>query len=127
MPLSSSLRASNTRHVKVFGELEFWLSIIKVAAIIAMIGGGIILLFMGASLSDGGHSGVDNLWVHGGFAPNGIGGLLASLTVVVFAFDATSRPSASPRAKPPTPATPSHAPSTLSPPVFFSSMWGRWP
>ncbi|MFT3945078.1 MAG: amino acid permease [Ancrocorticia sp.] len=76
----------NTRHVKVFGELEFWLSIIKVAAIIAMIAGGTILLFMGVSLSDGGHSGVDNLWIHDGFAPNGIAGLLASLTVVVFAF-----------------------------------------
>ena len=76
----------NTRHVKVFGELEFWLSIIKVAAITAMIAGGVILLFMGVSLSAGAHSGADNLWIHGGLAPNGIGGLLASLTVVVFAF-----------------------------------------
>lgn len=76
----------NTRHVTVFGELEFWLSLIKVTAIIAMIAGGIALLVLGVSLSDGGHTGIDNLWSHGGFAPNGLPGLLASLTVVVFAF-----------------------------------------
>ncbi|MSS84706.1 amino acid permease [Actinomycetaceae bacterium WB03_NA08] len=76
----------NTRHVKVFGELEFWLSLVKVGAIIAMIGGGVALLLMGMSLSDGTSSGVENLWGNGGFAPKGIEGLLASLTIVVFAF-----------------------------------------
>ncbi len=76
----------NTRNVTVFGELEFWLSLIKVTAIAAMIGGGLILLVMGISLSDASPSGINNLWQHGGVAPNGLQGLLASLTVVVFAF-----------------------------------------
>ena len=35
------LGAINLIHVKVFGELEFWLSIVKVSAIVAMILGGI--------------------------------------------------------------------------------------
>lgn len=76
----------NTRNVKVFGELEFWFSIIKVGAIVAMIGGGLVLLVFGMSMGGATHSGIDNLWVNGGFAPRGIEGLLAALTVVVFAF-----------------------------------------
>lgn len=76
----------NLRHVKVFGELEFWLSLIKIGAILAMIGGGIVILIMGMSLSGGARTGIDNLWVNGGLAPRGFEGLMASLTVVVFAF-----------------------------------------
>ncbi|MDN6799442.1 MAG: amino acid permease [Propionibacterium sp.] len=76
----------NTRNVKGFGELEFWFSLIKVTAIIAMIGGGCLLLILGMGMGGGEHAGVDNLWINGGFAPRGIEGLLAALTVVVFAF-----------------------------------------
>ena len=77
----------NLIHVKVFGELEFWLSIIKVTAIIAMIVGGFGLMLYGFHAD---HStaaaGLQNLWIHDGFMPNGIGGLIACLSVVVFAF-----------------------------------------
>ncbi|KAF5291905.1 hypothetical protein FQR65_LT20382 [Abscondita terminalis] len=41
------LGAINLIHVKVFGELEFWLSIVKVSAIVAMILGGFGLMFYG--------------------------------------------------------------------------------
>lgn len=41
------LGAINLIHVKVFGELEFWLSIVKVSAIVAMILGGLGLMFYG--------------------------------------------------------------------------------
>lgn len=75
----------NTRHVKVFGELEFWLSIVKIGAIIAMIIGGAILLFIGM-LHGSDQVGVHNLVTHGGFAPKGGEGLFAALAVVVFAF-----------------------------------------
>lgn len=78
--------AINTRHVKVFGELEFWLSIIKVGAILAMIVGGVVILVFGFSLADGHQPSVSNLWTNQGVAPHGVAGLLASLTVVVFAF-----------------------------------------
>lgn len=81
------LGAINLIHVKVFGELEFWLSIVKVSAIVAMILGGIGLMFYGFHAE---HSsvvpGIQNLWVYDGFMPHGIAGLVACLSVVVFAF-----------------------------------------
>ena len=79
--------ALNLCSVKVFGETEFWLSLLKVGAIIAMILAGFgIMLFGIGSVSGGGVSSVSNLWAYGGFMPNGIGGLVASLAVVMFAF-----------------------------------------
>ncbi|ORL67265.1 amino acid permease [Pseudomonas putida] len=80
--------ALNLCSVKVFGEMEFWLSLLKVTAIIAMIlAGGAVLLF-GIQLGNGAETvtGLSNLWSHGGFFPNGIGGMIASFTVVMFAF-----------------------------------------
>ena len=41
------LAALNLLSVKVFGELEFWFSLIKVAAIIAMIAGGAAIIVFG--------------------------------------------------------------------------------
>lgn len=79
--------ALNLCSVKVFGELEFWLSLLKVGAIIAMILAGFgIMLFGIGSVAGGGVSSVSNLWAYGGFMPNGVGGLVASLAVVMFAF-----------------------------------------
>lgn len=79
--------ALNLCSVKVFGETEFWLSLLKVGAIIAMILAGFgIMLFGLGSVSGGGVSSVSNLWAYGGFMSNGIGGLVASLAVVMFAF-----------------------------------------
>ncbi|RMQ42279.1 Proline-specific permease proY [Pseudomonas cichorii] len=79
--------ALNLCNVKVFGETEFWLSLLKVGAIVAMIvaGFGIMLFGIGSSAGEG-TIGISNLWTHGGFMPNGIGGLIASLAVVMFAF-----------------------------------------
>lgn len=80
------IAAINTRNVKVFGEMEFWLSIIKVGAIIAMIVGGLALMIFGMTMQGGDPTGPQNLVNHGGFAPKGIEGLMAALAVVVFAF-----------------------------------------
>ncbi|MFC6339148.1 amino acid permease [Pseudomonas sp. CCM 7891] len=77
----------NLCNVKVFGEMEFWLSLLKVTAIVAMILGGLgIMLFGIHSSADAPATGLSNLWAHGGFMPNGIGGLIASFAVVMFAF-----------------------------------------
>ncbi|AZD27188.1 amino acid permease [Pseudomonas chlororaphis] len=77
----------NLCNVKVFGEMEFWLSLLKVGAIVAMILAGFgIMLFGIGSASGEQATGVANLWAHGGFMPNGIGGLIASFAVVMFAF-----------------------------------------
>ncbi len=76
--------AMNLCNVRVFGEMEFWLSLVKVVAIIAMMLAGAGIIFFGF-----GHSfpatGLENLWSHGGFA-NGWQGVIASLGIVMFAF-----------------------------------------
>lgn len=77
------INAINLANVKIYGELEFWFSIIKVAAIVGMIVfGGWLLL--------SGHGGPDatvaNLWAQGGFFPNGIGGLVMAMAVIMFSF-----------------------------------------
>lgn len=75
----------NLIEVKMYGELEFWFAIIKVAAIIGMIVLGLLMIFTGIGLG-GNAIGFDNLWVHGGFMPNGVWGLLLSLVIVMFSF-----------------------------------------
>jgi histidine transporter len=85
MSIICFIGALNLCHVRIFGEMEFWLSLVKVAAIIAMIAAGAGIMFFGF-----GHAfpatGLSNLWSHGGFAPNGWGGVIASLGIVMFAF-----------------------------------------
>ncbi len=82
------LGAMNLLSVKVFGELEFWFSLIKVVAIIAMIVGGAAIVVFGFQTGDGGAvaPGLGNLVNHGGLFPNGFEGLLAAFAVVMFAF-----------------------------------------
>jgi histidine transporter len=77
----------NLCNVKVFGEMEFWLSLLKVAAIVAMILGGFGIMLFGITTAPGAQAtDISNLWSHGGFMPNGVGGLIASFAVVMFAF-----------------------------------------
>lgn len=77
--------ALNLATVKVFGEVEFWLSLFKVATIIVMILAGFGIIFWG--IGNGGQAtGISNLWTHGGFVPNGWIGVVLSLQVVMFAF-----------------------------------------
>lgn len=80
--------ALNMLHVKVFGEVEFWFSLVKVVAILAMIAGGIAILIFGFGMHDTG-TGVSNLWADGGFFPNGIGGFVLCFAIVMFAFGGT--------------------------------------
>ena len=71
--------------VKVFGEFEFWFSLIKVVAIVAMIAIGCSMIFFG--FGNGGEAiGIANLWQHGGIFPNGAEGFLLSLQMVLFAY-----------------------------------------
>ncbi|WP_127956619.1 amino acid permease [Serratia microhaemolytica] len=77
------INAINLANVKVYGEMEFWFSIIKVLAIIAMISFGCYLLFTGRG---GPEASVTNLWAQGGFFPNGWGGLLMAMAMITFSF-----------------------------------------
>lgn len=77
------VNAISLSNVKAFGEMEFWFSIIKVLAIVAMIVFGAYLLMSGAA---GPEAGVANLWRHGGFFPNGVSGLVMAMAVIMFSF-----------------------------------------
>ncbi|MDX6916557.1 amino acid permease [Pectobacterium carotovorum] len=77
------INAINLTSVKVYGEMEFWFSIIKVAAIMGMIAFGCYLLFSGAGGPD---ASVANLWQHGGFFPNGVSGMVMAMAVIMFSF-----------------------------------------
>ncbi|MGP3966686.1 amino acid permease [Streptomyces sp. 6N223] len=75
----------NLISVKVFGEIEFWFSMIKVTAIIGMIVIGLGVLTLGVSEA-GDTAEVSNLWAHDGFFPTGVGSSLMTLQGVMFAY-----------------------------------------
>ncbi|MCB4208824.1 amino acid permease [Arthrobacter sp. UM1] len=75
----------NLLRVQVFGELEFWFSLIKIVAILALIAGGLVLIVGGFNVG-GTTPDIANLWKHDGFAPFGVWGIIMSLGVVVFSF-----------------------------------------
>ncbi len=77
------INAINLTSVKSYGETEFWFSIIKVVAIVGMIGFGGYLLASGHA---GAEAGVANLWQHGGFFPNGVSGLVMAMAGIMFSF-----------------------------------------
>lgn len=73
----------NLVNVGAYGEAEFWMAIIKIAAISLMIVLGLFLIFTNPA---GFPANISNLWSYGGFLPHGIWGLMLSLTVVMFSF-----------------------------------------
>ncbi|MFD4260587.1 amino acid permease [Streptomyces sp. NPDC058534] len=79
------LFVANLISVKLFGEIEFWFSMVKVTAIIGMIVIGIGVLTLGFSQA-GDTAAVSNLWAFDGFFPKGIGSSLMTLQGVMFAY-----------------------------------------
>ncbi|MDT8912838.1 amino acid permease [Amycolatopsis sp. PS_44_ISF1] len=77
----------NLLSVKLFGELEFWFSVVKVLAIVVFLVTALGLVFTGADIG-GTTAGVHNLTDHGGFFPAGIGIALMTLQAVIFAYSA---------------------------------------
>lgn len=73
----------NLINVKFFGESEFLFSMIKIVAILSMIGFGAYLLLSGNA---GPQASVSNLWQFGGFFPNGAHGFIMAMAVIMFAF-----------------------------------------
>jgi AAT family amino acid transporter/D-serine/D-alanine/glycine transporter len=71
--------------VRTFGELEFWLSLVKVIAILGLIVASIFLLATGIGLA-GSHATLTNIWNDGGLFPTGLHGFLMSLPIAFFAF-----------------------------------------
>ncbi|KAB7788411.1 amino acid permease [Bifidobacterium leontopitheci] len=92
--------AANLLGVSKFGEFEFWFAIIKIAAVIAMIVGGLAVVAMGLPTAlPGVKASFANLFtVDGGLLPHGLmtrgadgtwTGLLMALVVVMFSFGGT--------------------------------------
>lgn len=76
--------------VRAFGEFEFWFAIIKVAAVIAMIVLGVVVVVLGINSNpDLPTPSFAHLVDDGGFFPLGPGGTIASLAIVAFSFGGT--------------------------------------
>ena len=75
----------NLLTVKIYGEMEFWFTLIKVLTVLAMIAGGLSIIFLGWG-NGGQPKGLSNLWAHGGWFPHGLTGMVLALPVVVFSF-----------------------------------------
>ncbi|MGO1859022.1 amino acid permease [Ancrocorticia populi] len=74
---------------RVFGETEFWLSLIKVVAVLALIivGGAAIIGIN--PLTDSGALGLSNFNTSEGFFPTGLGGVFTTILAVFYAFSGT--------------------------------------
>ena len=77
------ITAINLITVSAYGEIEFWMALIKISAIIFMIILGTYLILTDARPFPDNFS---NLWVHGGFFPHGIWGMMISIVPVLFSF-----------------------------------------
>ena len=75
----------NLLSVRLFGELEFWFSVVKVLAIVTFLFVGLGLVLTGAGVGHE-HAGPANLTAHGGLLPHGLPVVLMSMQAVVFAY-----------------------------------------
>ena len=78
----------NLATVKAFGEIEFWFSIIKIVAIMALVVVGIVMVVMGFTAPNGAHAQISNTW-SGGLFPNGLSGFFGAFQIAIFAFVGT--------------------------------------
>ncbi|MGB8956345.1 MAG: amino acid permease [Tumebacillaceae bacterium] len=79
-----AVTALNLFQVNVFGETEFWFAGIKIAVLLLFILLGGSLLFTG--YGDLPAPGFSHLTDAGGFFPNGFGGIVSALLIVLFSF-----------------------------------------
>ena len=75
----------NVASVRLFGEMEFWFSIIKVAALVIFLVLGVLFLAAGWQ-TDQGPTGLQMLAEHGGFMPEGVLPAVIVMQGVVFAY-----------------------------------------
>lgn len=74
----------NLFHVDKFGESEFWLAIIKIAALVAF--SGLSLLICMGVIGDAGFLGTSVLFGSGGFAPNGYWSIILTMVIILVNF-----------------------------------------
>ena len=95
LPLWESMLAAlaliygiNCFAVRLFGEMEFCLALIKVVTIVAMIATGIAMLAFGINFG-GETPHLATLWEHDGLFPKGLAGCLSILPIAFFSFGGT--------------------------------------
>ncbi|MDH1502194.1 D-serine/D-alanine/glycine transporter [Comamonas terrigena] len=76
----------NLLTVKLFGEIEFWFAMIKIVAIVALVGTGLYMVASGFTSPAGRGASLANLWNDGGMFPHGALGFFAGFQIAVFAF-----------------------------------------
>ena len=81
------LTISNLFSVKHYGEFEFWLALVKVAAIVVFLVLGCVAIFGWMPGSQ--VSGMSHLYDSGGFMPHGFGAVLAAILTTMFSFMGT--------------------------------------
>ena len=79
----------NLTTVRAFGEIEFWFSIIKIVAIIALVVVGVALVAIGFTSPGGARADPANLWADGGLFPRGFHGFAEAFQIAVFSFVGT--------------------------------------
>lgn len=79
------LLGMNLLTVKLFGELEFWFALIKLAAIAALVIAAVVMVIAGFT-HDGITASPSHIWSHGGIFPTGLQGFLAGFQLAIFAF-----------------------------------------
>src|SRR5207302_2028678 len=80
-----ALYGSTLLAVRMFGELAFWFALIKVVTIVGLIVSGVVVIVFHVGDLGAGAS-FSNLWSHGGFLPYGVGGMLLTMQIVMFAY-----------------------------------------
>ncbi|HGA7338530.1 TPA: amino acid permease [Salmonella enterica subsp. enterica serovar Saintpaul] len=83
--IASSLTVINMVGVHFFGEVEFWLSLVKVVALLAFIVAGCYSL----GLDTASPARISNLTDNGSFFAAGIPGFLGAMLMVIFSFGGT--------------------------------------
>lgn len=81
--LMALLTAVNLMSTRSYGEFEFWFSLTKVVAIVVFIA---VAGAWATGMTSPAGSTFANLTAHGGFAPNGWGGVMAAVASTIFAL-----------------------------------------
>lgn len=79
---SALLVITNIMSVRTFGTIEYWFSLIKVSALVFFILIGLYVLF---ATNDPAY-GIHNYFDHGGFFPNGFGGMWKAVIISIFSY-----------------------------------------
>ena len=83
LALVALMTTTNLLSVRAYGELEFWFSLLKVTAIGVFIALGVAFILV---FGPGPKHALSVFSGHGGVLPNGFGGLLTAIPVVIFSM-----------------------------------------